>query len=215
MMRIDVDGPVSEGTEAETAALRDHFREHDWAKLPGFIAPRLLAKLQSELRGAPFVTKNHPGIGKDLVAWGVSSDKLMFFMNDPRLLAWMHDVTGCGPFGNYLGRIYRMDAGTGHHDSWHSDLIDTRKVALTANLSEEIYEGGTLLLRKKGRPETEIAIPNTGPGDAAIFRLEEGLEHWISDLLPGPPKTAWAGWFREVPTFMEMVKQKVQKPAGG
>ena len=213
MMRIDVHGPVRVGGEAEIAALRAQFDEHSYARLPGFIAPNLLEKLQAELRTATFVPKNHHGIGKDLVAWGVSSDKLMFFMNDPDLLAWMHQITGCGPFGNYLGRIYRMDAGTDHHDSWHTDLTDTRRVALTANLSDEVYNGGTLVLRKKDRPDTEIQIPNTGPGDAAIFRLEEGLEHWISDLLPGPPKTAWAGWFREKPTFMEMVRQNVQKKA--
>ena len=65
-----------------------------------------------------------------------------------------------------------------------------------------------MIVRDEARPDTEIALPNTGPGDAVMFRLVKGSEHWISDVEPGPPKTAWAGWFRSEPTFLEMLSKK-------
>ena len=215
MIHVDVSGPIQTGGEAEMALLRDTFRERGHVHLPGFVTPTFLRQIQADLRTAPFVPKTHKGIGDELVCWdSVSGDKLTFFMNDPKVFAWIDQITGCGPLGSFLGRIYRMAAGASHHDSWHSDIGDHRLVALSANLSEEPYHGGTLIVREGGRPETEVHLPNTVPGDAIMFRLVEGFEHWISDVEEGPPKTAWAGWFRSAPTFLEMLAKKKSEPRG-
>ncbi len=209
MIHLDASGPVRTGDDAALAALAAEFASRGHVRLPGFVTAPFLRQIQADLRTAPFVPKTHRGIGDELVCWdSVSGDKLTFFMNDPRLFGWVQQITGCGHLGSFLGRIYRMAAGASHHDSWHSDIGDHRLVALSANLSEEPYNGGTLIVREEARPDTEVALPNTGPGDAVMFRLAKGFEHWISDVEPGPPKTAWAGWFRSEPTFLEMLSKK-------
>jgi len=208
MMQITASGPVDDGN-ADLAALKEHYQDNDFARLPGFLAPDFLREIQAELRAAPFIHKVHRGIGEELVCWdSKSGDKLQFVMNDPRLFAWINQITGCGYIGCFLGRIYRMSPGKAHHDSWHSDVGGHRLVAVSVNLSEEPYNGGTLILREGGRPETERRLPNVVPGDAVMFRLDPSLEHWISDVEPGPDKTAWAGWFRSEPTFLEVISGK-------
>lgn len=208
MMQITASGLKDDG-EADLPALAQHYRDHDHVRLPGFVAPDFLREIQRELRTAPFLSKVHRGVGEDLVCWdSKSGDKLQFLSNDPALFAWVHKITGCGQIGNFLGRIYRMHPGGAHHDYWHSDVGDHRMVAMSVNLSEEPYQGGTLILRQAGRPETERRLLNIVPGDAVMFRLHPDLEHWITDVEPGPPKTAWAGWFRSEPTFLEVVSGK-------
>lgn len=208
MMQLTASGPIEAGGPPDST-LREHYLAHDFTRLPGFLAPAFLREIHADLRTAPFLQKVHRGVGEDLVCWdSKSADKLQFLMNDPALFAWIDQITSCGHIGSFLGRIYRMDSASAHHDSWHDDVGKHRLVALSLNLSEETYNGGTLVLRRSGRPETEVRLPNTVPGDAMIFRLHPDLEHWISDVEPGPSKTAWAGWFRSEPTFKEILSRQ-------
>lgn len=208
MMQITASGPVDDGQD-DTSALREHYLANDYVRLPGFCHPDFLREIQAELRTAPFIPKVHRGIGEELVCWeSKNGDRLTFVMNDPKLFAWIDRITACGQIGCFLGRIYRMAANQAHHDSWHSDVGGHRLVALSLNLSEEPYHGGTLILREGGRPETERRLVNIVPGDAVMFRLHPDLEHWITDVETGPPKTAWAGWFRSEPSFLEVISGK-------
>lgn len=42
-------------------------------------------------------------------------------------------------------------------------------------------------------------VANTGYGDAVIFEISEDLEHRVTEVEPGPDKTAFAGWFVRSP----------------
>lgn len=194
---------------AVEAALRERFRDEHAVKLRGFLEPGLLAKVQSHLREAVFVPKEHGGIGHELVCWdSPAADVLTFVLNDPRLFAWITSVTGVGPIGCFVGRVYRMTAADAHHETWHSDEGDHRLLALSVNVGEQPHRGGTTLLREQGRPETTRALDNTTPGDALLFRISATLEHAITDVAPGAVKTAWAGWFRSHPSFLDVLAGK-------
>lgn len=194
---------------AERALFEQRFRERHCVKLPGFLDQPLLHKLQAQLQTGTFVAKEHQGVGRELACWdSPAGDALLFLMNDPGLFRIVSDLTGIAPIGCFVGRVYRMTPAAAHHDSWHSDVGDHRLIALSVNLSEQPYRGGTLLLREQGRPETEQVLENTTPGDAVLFRIDPALEHAITDVEPGPPKTAWAGWFRSQPSFRDVLAGK-------
>lgn len=209
MIRVGETATLRTGDDAEAALLRAHFRDHHAVKLPGFLDPALLSAVQSHLRTAVFVPKSHEGIGHELVCWdSPAADVLLFVLNDPRLFALITDLTGVQPIGCFVGRVYRMTAGSSHHDHWHSDVGDHRLLALSVNVGEAPHVGGTTLLREQGRPGTRRSLDNTTPGDALLFRIDPSLEHAITDVAPGPPKTAFAGWFRSEPSFLDVLAGK-------
>lgn len=209
MIRVGETTTVRAAGDPEVALLQARFHERHAVKIPGFLEPAFLEKLQSQLRTATFTPKSHEGIGHELVCWdSPAADALLFVLNDPRLFRLVTELTGIGPIGCFIGRIYRMTPTAAHHESWHSDVGDHRLVALSINLAEEPYRGGATILREQGRPETEQFLENTTPGDALLFRIDPALEHNITDVEPGPPKTAWAGWFRSQPSFLDVLTGK-------
>ena len=209
MIHIGEMAAVLTATPADIEAKQTAFRERHHLRLPGFLDPALLHKLHSHLRRATFVPKTHGDIGHELVCWdSPAGDALLFLLNDPRLFHLVSQLTGVGPIGCFLGRIYRMTSSDAHHDMWHSDVGADRLLALSVNLSEEPYRGGTLILREQGRPDTEQTIENTVPGDAVLFRIDPALEHDLTDVEPGPPKTAWAGWFCSRPSFRDVLARR-------
>lgn len=210
MIQIGPAGPVSSADDAERARARQHFRDNHHLRLRGFLEPSFLRRIQDQLRTARFIEKRHGDIATELTCFdSPAGDALLFLLNDPRLIQWITDITAIAPIGCFIGRIYRMTPAS-HHDSWHSDVGAFRLLAMSVNVCEERHGGGALLLRQANRPDTEQKIENLVPGDALLFRVDPALEHRITDVEPGPPKTAWAGWFRSQPTFMEVLSGKVR-----
>lgn len=189
---------------------RRRFQEQHHVRLRGFLEPALLREVQEALRGARFVAKSHGEIAEELACFdSPAGDALLFLLNDPRLFQWVSELTGKGPIGCFVGRLYRMVPGS-HHALWHSDVGSERLAALTVNVGDALHRGGELVLREAGRAETEQRIDNPAPGDAVLFRVDPALEHQVTDVEPGPPKTAWAGWFRSGPAFMDVLSGKVK-----
>ena len=214
MIRVGERGAVLSASPAETDRAQADFQIRHHLRLPGFLDPALLHKLHSKIRASTFEEKVHGDIGRELVSWdSPAAATLLFLLNDPRLFDLVRQLTGAGPIGCFLGRIYRMTGSGAHHDKWHSDAVKDRLLALSVNLSEEPYRGGALVLREQGRPDTEQVLENTGPGDAILFRIDPALEHNITDVLPGPPKTAWAGWFCARPSFRDVLTGRAAKKA--
>jgi hypothetical protein len=211
MLRVGEAGAARTADGAEIALQKARFRDRHAVKIAGFLEPSFLAKVQSWLRAATFAPKSHEGIGSELVCWNSpAADALLFVVNDPAVFKLITEVTGVGPIGCFLGRIYRMTAESAHHEFWHSDVGDHRLLALSVNLGEEPYRGGVTVLREQGKPATEQVLENTTPGDALLFRIDEALEHTLTDVEPGPPKTAWAGWFRSQPSFRDVLAGKAK-----
>ena len=69
----------------------------------------------------------------------------------------------------------------------------------------EIYTGGVFQLRRRGCAEILTETPNTGPGDAILFRIDDQFEHRITDVEGTVAKTAFAGWFVSEPDFVELL----------
>lgn len=211
MIRLDLDRSSLDVTDAELLALRADWAANSHVRFPGFFSGPLLARAQSLLETSQFTPKAHEGVGQDwLCENGPLVDILMFLLNDAALFGVVRRITDCGEIGCFQGRVYRMDPRQSHHEHWHDDLAHDRLLALSVNLSDAPYRGGTLCLRRAGDPASATWIPNTGPGDAVLFRLDPSLEHYISDVEPGPPKTAWAGWFRSRPAFKDILLRRAR-----
>jgi predicted 2-oxoglutarate/Fe(II)-dependent dioxygenase YbiX len=63
------------------------------------------------------------------------------------------------------------------------------------NLATSNYDGGMLEIRDRKTRRSIAQIPNTGTGDAVLFKLDPSLEHRVTRVTGGV-KTAFAGWFR-------------------
>ena len=195
-------GFVCDAAPLGLRSAREHFEQHDYLRLPGFIEPRLLRVIQRYLRGPGFKAREYAEIGHDLTLlnsplWRV----LHFLVNDSQLFRLIRRVTGCRPIGCFTGRIYRMVARRGVELNWHDDTVDDVKlVAISVNLSDAKYRGGTLQIREKSCDVFD-AVPNLGLGDAIIFRVAGHLEHRVTPVEGKVPKTALTGWFRSQPGY--------------
>lgn len=207
-LQLNRDGACFLAPKTELARLRRHFDKNHFIKLKQFLAPELLNEVRKEIRESEFFKKVHKDIAIELCAKeGAALRILKFVSEDPQLFQWVREMTGCAAIGCFTGRIYRMTNDKAHHDDWHNDMTEHRMIAMSVNVGEKPYRGGHLVLRHRGKPETERVVPNTRPGDAVLFRLSYDLEHRVLDVESDEPKTAYAGWFRSRPNFFEQVKK--------
>lgn len=195
-------GFFCDASDSELRAVRRHFDQRNFIRLPGFVDREMLRVVWRGMRDGDFHSASYAGVGKDLklrnpALWSV----LYLFMNDPRLFRFIRRAIGCGPIGSFHGRIYRMVAQPGVALDWHDDRKSRgRLVAISINLSERPYRGGTLMIRTKSGGAAESA-PNIGFGDAIVFRIAANLEHRVEPVIGDAPKTALTGWFFSYPKF--------------
>ena len=198
-------GPRISGDESEWVRLREEFLRMPCLHFRGVLRADLMQVIARELRGAGFCDLTHQGIGTEQVMeesplW----HQLNFLMNDSRLYQFIERITGCESIGCFQGRVYRVAPGAGHHDDWHSDVCDTRLIGVSINLGAEEFDGGVFELREeRGRLLARVA--NTGLGDAIVFRIAQGLQHRIIDVVGSRAKTAFAGWFRAQPDYRTLL----------
>ena len=209
MICVTRHGLIVRGSDADFAAGRQLFATQHCLRLEGFIEEDLLRTIRRSLRTAPFHDRTHDGIGTELcLSEGPLSAGLEFLWNAPTLSAAIDRLTKCGPFGCFEGRVYRMMPAQGHYDSWHSDVGEDRRVAMSVNFSEERYEGGVTEFRYAGDTAAFHHIANTGFGDAIIFRIDPSLRHQVTEVTGSVAKTAYAGWFRTTPEYSTMFRER-------
>lgn len=193
-------GFCCEATPRELQSARDQFERHSYLCLRDFIEAGLLRAIRHQLAGVRFERKDYRGLGHDLTASNSPlAGVLYFLLNDPELFRLIRRVTGCRPIGCFTGRLYRLVARHGLNLDWHDDVLSDRMIAISVNLSDGPYRGGTLQIREKSHVERE-AVPNLGFGDALIFRVAEQLEHRVTPIEGKVAKTAFTGWFRSRPS---------------
>lgn len=182
---------------AALARLRRQFAERRYLHLPGFFSRELMATLLPRLRGAAFRERVAHRVTPPAVDWKLTDARLLgllhFLLNEVTLIEFARRVSGHSDATGFVGSVYRLVPGFQHRDSWHDDLDGNRLVALTVNLSEDVFEGGELEMRERG--SALWCFANTGPGDALLFALGRGLQHRIRPIAGTSPKTAFAGWF--------------------
>lgn len=180
---------------SQLAAARRHFADTQAIVLQQLLDPSLLADVRARLAGASFVERVHDASGIEAcmphndVVW-----LLRFVLQEPSWLAWIADLTGSGPLDVAEARVYRFAPGTGHHHDWHDDWSGRRRLGLSINLSDGMFEGGRLQIRDCATGRVTADIANTGPGDGVIFRLSEQTEHRVLPVTGDHPRTVLAGW---------------------
>jgi hypothetical protein len=195
---------------SQLRSAREDFEQHDFLRLQGFIEPELLRVLQRSVRIASFKGRAYD-VGRDLtLSDSPVTNVVNVMMNDPKLFRVVRRVTGCGPIGCFMGRLYRMVEQQGQAFKWHDDMLNDRKVAISINVSDEIYRGGTLQIRDTSSGERASA-PNLGFGDAIIFRVAGHLEHRVTPVVGKFPKTAVTGWFCSRPKYTSVHREMVAR----
>jgi hypothetical protein len=197
--------------DADVAVLRADFQARRCALVRSWIEPRLLPRIQALTAAAVFVERAHGTISTELcMERNVCLGLLNFLANDPAVLRFVEQVTGCGPLTAFVGRVYRLRADRAHHDSWHADLGAGHAVGMSVNLGAEPFEGGVFEIRRAGTAARLDAIANLGPGDAILFSIGDDLEHRVTPMRGSVAKTAFAGWFGASGDYRDIVHQTVQ-----
>ena len=176
---------------------RAEYERYRCLRLRQLLEPELWQFLQRALSQARFTEQTYEGIGSELSMTPGTVDFLMHLMtNDAGLLGVIRRITGCDAICSFAGRVYRLLPGEGHGTNWHNDMDGPRLVAMSVNLSPEIYGGGTLQLRNAHTRRVLREVANTGPGDALLFQIAPDLQHRVTAVKGAVPKTAFAGWFQ-------------------
>ncbi len=209
MIRMTHGGLRVDRSDAALDTLRAEFSDRHCLLLPAFLDGPLLRAVHNQLATAPFHDRSHDGIGVELcLSEGPLSSGLEFLWNTPELFALIEALTDCGPLGCFEGRVYRMAPAEGHYDSWHSDVGQDRRVAMSVNLSTAVYEGGATEFRRVDDAEPFHRVANVGFGDAILFRIDPALRHQVTEVTGRAPKTAFAGWFRTRPDYRVLFAQR-------
>ncbi|MFL6334183.1 MAG: 2OG-Fe(II) oxygenase [Pyrinomonadaceae bacterium] len=199
-MKLTRSGPSVSGSGEELARLRAQYEERHYLSLPGFLDPALLDTLRGKLAATEFVRIDRD-VGSELRPLDMTPYfALELLLNSRAVLELIRSLTNCPPVACFTGRIYRRAPGQSHVSNWHTDLNeDGRMVTLSLNLSEEVYRGGTTLVREAATRRVVCELPNTGFGDAILFPIDPRFEHRVLDVEGDVPKTALAGWFNSKP----------------
>lgn len=200
VVKLTRSGPVISGSDEELARLRAHFEERHHLTLPGFLDPALLDTLRGKLAATGFARIDRD-VGSELRPLdNTPYTALELLLNSRAMLNLIPRLTGCPPVACFTGRIYRRAPGQSHVSRWHTDINeDGRMVTLSVNLSEQVYRGGTTLVREAATGRVVCELPNTGFGDAILFPIDPRFEHRVLDVEGDTPKTALAGWFNSKP----------------
>ncbi len=200
VLRLTRSGAVLSGSDAEIARLRAHFEERHHLSLPGFLDPALLDTLRGKLKASDFVRVDRE-VGSELRPLDTAPYfALELLLNSRPVLELIPRLTGCPRPACFTGRIYRRTPGESHVSRWHTDINeDGHMVTLSINLSEQVYGGGTTLVREAATKRVLCELPNTGFGDAILFPIDPRFEHRVLDVEGDAPKTALAGWFNSRP----------------
>lgn len=208
MITLGRNGLVVSASDAELRSLRERFDREHVIRLPGLLDAEHVALTNGYIDEVGFLPRVHDGIGTELCLPDGRAIRLLFFLvNDPVFFSIIERLTGCRTIGCFTGRIYRMEPHRVDHDTWHSDSVQDRMVGMSLNLGPA-YEGGVFQLREKASRRMLGAAPNIVPGDAILFRIDEGLQHWITPIRGSEPKTAFAGWFRSSPQFLTLLERE-------
>lgn len=216
MIRLTRQGTICSESAQRLEELQAEFARRHYLRLPGLLDSELLDFVQRQIDAGEFQERVHEGIAsnKELCMSGNAAfGALLFVMNDEKLFQIMQQLTGCERIRCFAGRVYRVNPGQGHHDSWHNDIGEDRLVGMSINLSKGTYGGGVLQMRDRDSKEIVGEVDNVGAGDAIVFRLSPRLQHRITEVEGPTSKTAFAGWFRARPDFSSLLREFYQQSA--
>ena len=193
------------GSDKDLECMRNEFNKNHCIKLPQLLEPNFLKSIQFQVKKAEFLKVNYPSSSQDnfmtRIKEKTSENLLRFLINNEKVFNLIQEITTCPKIGSFTGRICQMAPNKGHRDAWHNDLIDNRLIALSINLSTDVYSGGTLQILDLKSKKIIHEVANTGFGDGIIFRIAPYLNHRLTEVSGRIPRTFFAGWFRTKPTY--------------
>ena len=203
MFQLTRNGPVLSGS---LDSLRDRFATEHCVVLRNMLETTLLEQIQRNIERAQWHSTAKTNLYTDSGAeWAteltlddpITINVIDFLLNHSGFLNVIRIITGCNQISDFNnGRIYRMVASHQHYISWHNDLNDkTRQAGFSMNLSTGVFRGGAFELRNCSTKKLLAQVDNTGLGDALLFRISGDLEHRVTPIMEGVPKTACTGWF--------------------
>jgi hypothetical protein len=174
----------------------DQFQRSRAAYFPVFLEPRFGELLRQVCSAADFEEQFVEGVGKRMIEVSKrASGMLSLALRDRPLLEWLSQVAGRGELRSASGSIARLGAGGSHRLDWHDDRLESRRLAITIDLSTEAFEGGEFNMRAKGSETICYRHTPARFGSALIFHVDRQLEHRVSPVTAGGPRTTFSGWF--------------------
>jgi hypothetical protein len=206
MIQLRRAGLVADKEDVER--LRIQFANAHVVRLPALLDSQLLSQALCYIERGNWREGGVSGFySESILETGPAVSLLRFVSNSPKFLEVIGEITG-NALTWFDGRIYRMKADAGHSDKWHDDTIEGRLIAMSLNLSPRGFEGGLFQMKEAKSNRMLVEIANTGPGDALLFRLSTNLQHRVTDVQPGEPKTAYAGWFNNQKSMKERLRSQ-------
>jgi hypothetical protein len=201
---------VRRGGDDTIAAAKDAFARRSLIRLPAFVDQSLLATLQCIVASAAFTQRVHRDLSPPAIDYAITDAKtrglLTFMLNSPALFSVIAELTGAAGIAFFNPVIAKMIPGHGV-DTWHDDADDNRLVALSVNLGARPYEGGMLMVRRKGEQAPIEQLQNVLAGDALLFRIDHGLEHYVTAVTGSEPRVSLVGWFQRLPDYRTLLAQ--------
>ena len=210
---------VRKAPQTELGRARKLFDRQHYLHLPRFFDRDVLSLFQRLLENANFVLLDEGPSRELCLADPGIYGRLEFLLNAPELFEALGNITGCRGIRRYAGHVYRLEPGEGHFVDWHADLVGTRVLGLTVNISARAYTGGTLEIRRRASKRMVARVPNPVAGDALLIRLSPLLEHRVSAIEGDAARIACAGWFKRRPDYRSVLRgalrEKKPKPRRG
>jgi hypothetical protein len=170
-----------------------------YVKIKNFFTPKLYEMVRPQLERATFKEQLHPTTEgtysvRDLVTvdWFVGHLKML--LDDEALKAGMARLAGVKSMSHFSGRLYQLTPQSDLYFGWHDDVTEGRKLAISVNLSPELYQGGELQIKDLRSGEIHH-VPNTGICDAVLFKIDSDYMHCVSKVQGNKPKIAMTGWY--------------------
>jgi hypothetical protein len=214
MIQLTQLGAAISSTAEDLDRLRKQFEQQQCIRLRNLLEPQLLRLIMQQIEQAEFYERVHkiagPSVSVDMCMMdNATSQALQLVVNDRKFLRFIEQATGCGGLGSFFGSVYRLTPGLSHYDSWHSDMVEDRMLALSINLSTDVYRGGILQVRNIESGQIVHEVANTGLGDGILFRIAPYLKHRVSPVEGTIARTAFAGWFYAQPEYHSWLKQRL------
>jgi hypothetical protein len=212
MIRIERTGVIAPEID-EIDELRQQFAQRHSFVLPEFIEPGLHVEILRQLETGQFYGMTHHGPGQREFASDLTLREsnlalhlIHLLLNDPAVFRILHEITDCGPFAGFAGRIYRNLPAADHHLEWHDDTdSNERLLGFSLSLGPERCSGGIFQLRER-QSKRIIREVCSNPRDAHIFRISRELQHRVTPVVGDVPRTAASGWFLSRAGYLTNIK---------
>lgn len=178
--------------------LRQAFMQSHVLVFPNILESRLRQLLDGLSGKASFIAQSVPKLGERRVEAppALIGKALRATLKRPNMLQFLEDITGCGPLADIEGEVAEFSPQPLEELDWHDDRnVPARRLAITINLDDTLYEGGTFEMRTKHSKEPLIRHTHRDIGTALIFRVSAELEHRVHPVTAGGPRRVFAGWF--------------------